>query len=249
MQFKTFGVSSRSALVFLHGGGLSWWMWQKQIEAFQPDYYVIAPVIDGHDIDADVSFTSIPVSADRLISYIDTYCGGRVKLLAGLSIGAQIICEILARRPDIAEYAVIESALLIPMPAVIKFGSPMIKLSFGLIQRRWFARLQAKQLCLPESMFEAYYTASKKMSLQSLIYITLSNAVFSLNPKIAGTSASVLIIAGGKEPKSVQASAKLLNTHIPGSELIVLPGYRHGQFSLSCPEAYIQTINNFMKIK
>ena len=118
MLFKEFGNKSLKTIILLHGGGLSWWGFQNVIEFLENDYYVVTPTIDGHGDDADTAFISIEDSAEKLIHYIDTECGGKVFALAGLSIGAQIVTEVLSQKGDIAEFAVIESALVIPIKGV-----------------------------------------------------------------------------------------------------------------------------------
>lgn len=38
MQFKTYGNKKNPVILFLHGGGLSWWSWQQEIDCFQKEY-------------------------------------------------------------------------------------------------------------------------------------------------------------------------------------------------------------------
>ena len=247
MQFKTFGNPSQPVLVFIHGGGLSWWMWQKQIDMISNDYYIITPVLDGHGADSGTPFISISNSSDQLIDYLNEHHRGNVKLIAGLSIGAQIICDALAKQPNITETAIIESALVIPMPFIRRFGSLMVTLTFGLIQKPWFARLQAKQLRLPNDMFPLYYEASNRMTRESLTQITIQNASFPLNPKLSSVNARILIIAGKKEPRIIKQSARKLANAIPESHLMILPRLHHGELSLARPQTYLGILSNWLK--
>ncbi|WP_246578320.1 alpha/beta fold hydrolase [Clostridium frigoris] len=48
MIFKEFGNKNMPVIIFLHGGGLSWWSWNPQIEFLQNDYCIVTPIIDGH---------------------------------------------------------------------------------------------------------------------------------------------------------------------------------------------------------
>ena len=41
------GPVSAPTIVFLHGGGVSGWSWQSQIEAF-PDYHLLVPDLPEH---------------------------------------------------------------------------------------------------------------------------------------------------------------------------------------------------------
>ena len=97
MIFKEFGDKNRPVIILLHGGGLSWWSWKAQIEVLEKDYRVVTPIIDGHGDAWDSTFVSINKSAKQVIKYIKENCDGKVLALCGLSIGAQIIVEILSQ--------------------------------------------------------------------------------------------------------------------------------------------------------
>jgi len=242
MLFKEFGHTEAPAVVLLHGGGLSWWSLQAVVDLLTPAYRVITPVIDGCGEDAHEPFQSIEASARNLLRYIRENCGGHVYALGGLSIGAQIAVEALSVQPDAADYAVIESALVFPIRATKALVLPMMNMSYGLIQRRWFAKLQAKALCVPESLFERYYADSRKITKASLIQTILSNGTYALKSGIAETTAKTLVIVGEKEIAIQKKSAKALHERIPDSELYVAPDLKHGELSLLHPKAYAELL-------
>lgn len=237
MLYKQFGNPNHPTIVLIHGGGVSWWMWQPQIEALQNDYHIITPIIEGHGEAADTEFISIQSSAQRIISLLDELCGGNVFAICGLSIGAQITVEILSQRPEIAQKAVIESALVIPMKLGRSAG-PLLAVSFPLIKYRWFARLQAKQLYLPDSMFEDYYTESIHITKQSLLNITVSNVGYTLPDNFAKTTAEVAVLCGAQEYGFMKRSAQLIAQSVPHAVLKIVPKCGHG-VSIKYPERYV----------
>lgn len=245
MLIKEFNTDNNlPVIIFLHGGGLSWWSYHKTAELLHDKYRIIVPIIDGHGQDSENTFISIEDSANKLIEYIDSHLLGRVYALAGLSIGAQIVTEILSQRSDIAKYAVIESALVYPIKTEA-FTAPMYKLFYGLIKKKWFSRIQAKALSLPDNMFENYYNDSIKMTKQSLINIALSNGSYILKDSVSKSEAKVLVIAGGKEINVMKKSAEKLSNAIPGSKLYIAKDLKHGELSLAHPKEYVDIIENF----
>lgn len=244
MKFKEFGNREAPAVVLLHGGGLSWWAWKKVIERLEQQYRLITPVIDGCGEAAEAPFVSIEESAKNLIAYIDENCSGRVFALCGLSIGAQIAAEALSVRADLTDCAVLESALCCPLPGTKMLTVPACRMSYGLIRKRWFSKLQANALCLPEELFEEYFTDSMKMSLQSLINTVCSNGTYKLKEGIRRTEARVLIIVGGKETTAIQTSARMLQEAISGSKLYVASGMKHGELSLRHPKQYTELLKS-----
>lgn len=247
MKFREFGEKDLPAIILLHGGGVSWWSLQKIIDALQQDYRVITPIIDGHGEDFQQTFVSIEDSARKLLEYIDRKLDGKVLAVGGLSLGAQIVAELLSLRSNIADYAIIESALVYPIKGVNALTVPMYKLCYGLIRKKWFSRLQAKQLYLPEDMFEYYYEDSVKISRQTLINVALSNGNYTLKSSIGDTRSKVLILVGEKELNIMKKSAHALHELIHGSDLRILPKMVHGEFSLGHPSEFINTVKSFIR--
>lgn len=245
MKFQSFGDISLPTFVLLHGGGLSWWSLQEIVNQLLPCYYVITPIIDGHGEDGEETFVSIEESSHKLIHYIDTELGGKVLALGGLSLGAQIVVETLSLRKDLAVFAVVESALVHPLPGIDVFTAAC-HLCYGLIQKPWFSRWQARAFYVPPKLHQRYFEDSLRMSWQSLINILLGNGTYQLKPTITNTRSKVLIIVGEKELPIMKKSASSLHKAISASTLYVAPEMKHGELSLANPREYVGIISSFI---
>ncbi|MBZ9623785.1 alpha/beta hydrolase [Clostridium sp. FP2] len=245
MLFKEFGNKNMPVIIFIHGGGLSWWSWKPQIEALKNDFYIITPIIDGHGDACDTTFVSIKESAKQVVKYIKGNCNGKVFAICGLSIGAQITVEILSKESDITENAVIESALVYPIKMAIALTVPMYNMCYGLIKKRWFAKLQAKTLNVPDELFEIYYEESSRMTKESLINFTMSNGNYPMPEALCNTKAKTLILVGGKELSVMKKSASLLHETINCSFLKVIEKSGHGEISLIYPDKYLNLLQQF----
>jgi len=240
MIFKEFGKKENPTIILLHGGGLSWWMWKKQIEVLSRDYFVVTPILDGHGDDYDTDFVSIENSADKIIDYIKKTQKGKVFAIGGLSIGAQIVVEILSQESEITEFAVIESALVYPIKTITAFTVPMFNLFYGLIKMKWYARLQAKSLNVPTELFDYYFNDSSRMSKKSLINIAISNGNYSLPQTIDKSLVKTLVLVGGKELSIMKKSAIKLSKMLKHSTLKIIPNYTHGEISIIKPDNYFE---------
>ncbi len=247
MKFNCFGNPCGPVFIMLHGGGLSHKFLEEVAEPFFKEFKVVLPDIDGHGESSSPDFESIELSARNLLEYIKTECDNSVFALAGLSLGAQIVIEALCEKPDIAKYAVIESGLVLPVAGTRLLTAPSCSLCYPLIAKRWFSRLQAKSLFVPERLFEDYYRDSMKISRRSLVNITLSNGTYTLKPGITSTAAKALIICGEKEISLIKRSAQLLSEKIPDSELYIAKGMKHGELSLNNPKRYAELVSDFFK--
>jgi len=227
MNFVEYGKENKGSIILLHGGGLNTWNFSEVAEILGEEYHVILPVLDGH-AGSDHPFTSIEDNADRIIGYIDEKHSGCVDFICGVSLGGQIALEILSKRGDICRYAIIESALVIPMKLTNLLIKPMMYLSYPLIKTKWFAKLQFRYLRINEKFFDDYYRDTCAISKKDMISFLKANSSYSLKDDISGTSAICTIIAGGKETKKIIRSAKMLSKAIERSELKIADGLYHG---------------------
>lgn len=237
MKAIEYGNENTEVIMLLHGGGLSWWNYRQEAELLKDRYHVVIPILDGH-AGSDAPFTSIENNAKELIDYIDENFKGSVAAIGGLSLGAQILAEMLSQRGDICRYAVIESALVIPMKATGALIAPSFSMSYGLIKQKWFSKLQFKSLKIQEGLFEDYYRDTCRISKQDMIRFMKSNSAYSMKPSLSKTEAITMILVGGREQRKMIRSAEKLHDAIPNSRLQILSQYDHGEFSLNHPDDY-----------
>ena len=244
MTVMEFGKQNQDTVLLLHGGGLSWWNYRQAAMLLEKDFHVVLPVLDGH-ADSDATFTTIEDNAARLISYININFGGQVVILGGLSLGGQITLEILRQRPDICRYALIESALVKPSKLTAALIGPTFGMSCGLIKQHWFAKMQADYLGIPKELFEDYYRDTCAITKADMIAFLKANCTYKIKAGLAETTAKVKIVAGSREQNNILNSAKLIYQAIPGSQLEILPGLRHGDLSVNHPERYVQMLKEW----
>lgn len=226
---------------------MSYWSLSGIVELLKTDYNVITPIIDGHGEAGEDGFISIEDSAEKLLEYIDKHHNGKIFAVAGFSLGAQIVTEVLSKRDNVAQYAILESALIVPMKTVAPLIVFTCKLSYGLIKKKWFSKLQAKSSFIAEDMFEQYYSDTMKLSKQSLINIMRGNTSYKLKNSIEKTKAKVLIIVGEKEISHVKKSANILKNKIPNSEIYYVQKMGHGELSLAHQKEYVKLLKEFLR--
>ena len=100
MVIKEYGKENTNTIMLLHGGGLSWWNYREEAEILSNEFHVVLPILDGH-AESDRDFIDINSNATEIITYIDNNYGGKVMAICGLSLGAQVLIEILSIRADI----------------------------------------------------------------------------------------------------------------------------------------------------
>ncbi len=241
MRVVEYGTEHPDILMLLHGGGLSWWNYQACAELLSNRFHVILPILDGH-AGSDAPFTSIEDCAAEVIHYIDTVCGGHVLLIGGLSLGGQVLVEILSQRSTVCDYAIIESALTQPMKLTAALIQPAFHMCFPLIQKRWFARLQFAALHMKSDLFEQYYQDTRQISVSDMTVFLTANANYHIKSTLTSCHARVWVLAGSKEQPIMKRSAARTAQHLPASELHILKGFRHGDLSINHPHQYVDML-------
>lgn len=246
MKYKEFGDKTNPTVILLHGDGLSWWSFKDLISPLKTRYHIVTPVIDGHGEAGSTYFINIQDSAQKLIKYIDTNYQGKVFAIGGVSLGAQIVVEILSKRADIAKYAILVSASVVPDRSIARLKVLADKLFYGLMRQRWFAKMKAKALCVKKDMFEQYYKDYRNISKESLIRVTMSNDCYVAPDMLKKTKAKTLIIIGSEEIRRMDQSVRKLMHTIPYSQVCIVPGMKHGEFGFISFSEYSLLLKRFV---
>ena len=246
MNYKEYGKLNNDVVILLHGGGLSWWNYKEVAERLQTDYHVVLPILDGH-AGCDREFTTIEDNAKEVISFIDEKLGGSVLLIGGLSLGGQILLEILSQREDICRYALVESALVVPSKLTYSMIKPAFGSCYGLIRHKWFSKLQFKSLRIKQELFDDYCRDTCGIAKQSMIAFLQANSLYSIKESIKNCTAKVSVFVGEKENGTMKISAKIINEELQGSSLRIMGKMYHGEFSLNHSSDYVKEIYAIIK--
>ena len=241
MRYIEYGREHQEIIILIHGEGLSWWNYKEVAEKLSQNYRVILPIIDGH-AGSDVDFTTIEDCASNIIQWIKSNQNSNLLMIGGLSLGAQITLEILSQKPDICQYALIESDNVMPSKLVYGMIGPMFQSCYGLLHKKWFAKLQFGSLHMPEALFEYYFRVTCKLSKSNYVSFTQASTMYSLKDSIKNTFAQVYIFVGEKEYPGMRKSSKMIHEKLQGSSLYVLPKMYHGEFSIKYNEDYVKMI-------
>ncbi len=245
MQVREYGTAQKDSILLLHGGGLSWWNYRETANRLKNEYHIIMPILDGH-AGCDRPFTTIEDNAAEIINWIDEYCGGYVLMIGGLSLGAQILLEILSERHDICTYALAESAAVIPSGLASALIAPLFGSCHRLIQNRTFAGLQFKSLHIKQELFDDYYRDTCQIPKTDMITFIKASTSYALNNKIQKVTAELHIFWGSRESNVIKRSAETIGRMLPDCKLHCMSNFRHGELSLNHADLYADAIRQII---
>lgn len=163
-------------------------------------------------------------------------------LIGGLSLGGQILLEILSQRKNICRYALVESTLVVPSKLTYSMIKPAFGSCYGLIRHKWFSKLQFKSLRIKQELFDDYYRDTCSITKQSMIAFLQTNSLYSIKESIRNNTAKVSVFVGEKENSTMKTSAKIINENLQDSSLKVMEKMYHGEFSINKSRDYVRKI-------
>ncbi len=241
MKIVEYGKGNEDVIILLHGGGLSWWNYKEVAERLANHFHIVMPILNGHS-GSSIPFTSIEDNAREIISYIDKTFGGHVLLIGGLSLGGQVLVEMLSKRNNLCKFAIIESTLVLPMKLTAAIIKPTYELCYPLIKKIWFAKLQFKALHIKTELFENYYTDTVNISKEDMIAFLMANSNYCVKETLADCKAKALVLVGSKEQSIMKKSAQKITDCLPMAKLEIMKKYYHGDVSINHSKQYVEKL-------
>ncbi|MEU6794032.1 alpha/beta hydrolase [Nonomuraea wenchangensis] len=233
------GNAHAPPLLLLHGGGVAGWMWRPTLERLGTKARVIIPDLPGHGRSAAEPYRSHELTAQAVARLLDERAPHGA-MVAGFSLGAQLTILLAATRPDLVTSAVVVSAQAKPL----RFPQATLGLlaaTAPLARQQWFAKLQAKQLFIPDELLTDYVRDSARTSRETLLAGVGENIRFTLPTGWADFKNPALVMVGERERKLMHTSARNIHGALPGSQMISVPECGHG-IPLQRPDLFGQTL-------
>jgi len=221
LSVRECGPVTAPTICFLHGGGISGWMWSPQVEALQDSYHCLIPDLPEHGLSAAVQPFTIADAARRIAEVIHERAhGGRAHVI-GLSEGAQVTVQLLGSSAEVVDHAIISSALVHPLPGTGLLGPRALGLIYTLFaapfqDSDWYVRLNIRYgNALPKQYFREMREDTRRMTPASFTHMVLENQRFRIPAGLDQVQVPALIVAGQHEFQVLRQSARDLASTLP----------------------------------
>lgn len=256
LSVRECGPENQPTICFLHGGGVSGWMWRPQIEALHEHYHCLVPDLPEHGLSAAIQPFTITDAAYRVATLIrERGHGGRAHVI-GLSEGAQIAVQLLGSAPERLDHAMISSALLHPLPGMSFLGSRVLMMIFHLfaapfLHTDWYVRLNMRYgNAIPDPYFQDVREDTRRMTAASFAHMLLENQRFRLPAGLDQVQVPTLIVAGQHEIALLRQSARELAALLPAGQGYLVALSRRGaeehSWNLQRPELFNAVVHAWL---
>lgn len=244
------GHQNSETIVFLHGGGMAGWIWDEQVKDFN-DYHCMIPDLPEHGQSAEVKPFSIECAAEVVVDLIRTRAHNGKAHLVGLSLGAQIIVQILATHPEVVDHAFLSGTLIRAIPyqdVLLKLLDYTFKVYEPVKDTDFFIKANMRTYNISKSYFHKFKEATLQIKADSLHRILQENLFFKLPSGLEKAKVPVLVMMGEKDYKVIKESARDLFNILPNSSAYIVPKVGH-VWNMESPELFNHVLRNFINGK
>lgn len=247
LYIKETGKNNLETIVFIHGDGMAGWMWDEQLKAFN-DYHCLVPDLPEHGRSTDVKPFTIEGAANIIIDIIRYQTPDSKVHLVGLSLGAQIIVQILSTAPDVVDHAFISGALVrsaAPTENFIKLLNHLIKIYVPVKNNPLYIGSYLRSYNIPKNLRGKFRESTRIIKPDSSARIIKEGTLFKMPTGLENINTPVLVMIGEKDYTIIRESAKNLHNSIPNSEGASALKVGH-MWNMENPELFNQVLRCFL---
>jgi pimeloyl-ACP methyl ester carboxylesterase len=228
------GHGNGESILFLHGGGVSSRMWERELDAHR-NRHCLAPDLPGHGESAHLQPFTLEASVEALALLLRRRAhNGRASVVA-FSVGAVVALALAARYPALVDRLLISGATP-PIGPVARFASALLtRPLLTLLRGAQRAQLVALSLGLSQAQIGHFRTDLDRLTPD---LVNAINAVVAYQEPLPMTSTPALILVGANELRSVHRRARQLVAASPHRQgFVVGPNAGHA-WHLQAPDLF-----------
>jgi pimeloyl-ACP methyl ester carboxylesterase len=223
------GDSQKLPLVLIHGGAGGVWTWDELLK-FLPEFHCYLPELPEHgSSQANGPFT-VKSTAQSIINMIRERVPGGNAHVFGLSVGGQIVVEMLAQAPDVFSSAIISGAQLFPIPGYRLgiYSEKMMALIYwlGILPWKhndgWIRWNMRSSAGISEVFFDRFKANFQGLTRDTWSHVMSENYRYRTPAGLENVTVPTLLIAGAHEKMDIQPTNRMLKTLLPDSRSIQL---------------------------
>jgi pimeloyl-ACP methyl ester carboxylesterase len=222
------GLQNAPTIVFLHGLGISSWMWVDQIAGLQRDYHCLAIDLPGNGDSYQSEWHSFTDTAKQIAEVIREKAATGKAHVVGLSLGGYTALHVLSDHADVVESMIISGVTPRPFsnqPAWRLLSKTIMPM---LLMTPLGSSLMAKAMQLPEDATALYKKDTKRLNRQTIERIYEEIITFDLSPSLAQRPQRFLAAAGEHDVTMIKNGLVDFLGLLPNAQAVIAPKAHHG---------------------
>lgn len=233
------GPRTAPAILLLHGGGVSGWMWEPVVHRLSDRFRCLVPDLPGHGKLAGETF-SFARAVAGLADLIHTHAEGGPVHVVGLSLGGQTALRLIAAHPELVGRAVVSGTLTRHLPGIGPYRV-LLRLTFPLARKEWMIRANARALGIPPAYQAQFRSDALQATAAGLDAVVAENLSFRLPKALATSPVPLLALVGERERHLLRECARDLARTLPHAKAYLVPGAGH-TWCLQDPDLFARAV-------
>lgn len=238
LSYERMGRDTGDPIVFLHGVGISSWMW-RDVATQLPDEDTILIDLPGHGRSRDIPWTSLSHSATQVVTTLDQL-GVKQAQLVALSLGGYVALEALAAHPNHFHDAVISGVHAGGMPNQMLMVV-MSALMAPLAGLKPFSARTAKMLGGADVDIAAFQREAAQTRAAAFRRASIDATRFELPDGLSEYRGGLTMCCGSTEHPLIRESLTEIANIVPRTTTFVADGGGHG-WPVVQPERFLPLI-------
>lgn len=205
LKYFEYGSDQSPTILFLHGLGVSSWMWQDQIETLRQNFHCLAVDLPGNGDSFEEEWVSFSETAASLANLIQSHAKNGMAHVVGLSLGGYTALRLLAEFPEHVASTLVSGVTIQPFPDTFLYNllPRVVSRTTG-----WnmTISIMSRIMQLPPEVKPLYRRDSKRLTAETINRIYDEVLSFTFPPVLHQRQPKLLAVAGEKEARLVLSS-------------------------------------------
>jgi pimeloyl-ACP methyl ester carboxylesterase len=223
LRFAVAGDPAHPAIVFLHGLGVSSWMWAEQVQQLSDRFACVTVDLPGNGTSHQVPWRSMADSAAAVADVIAATPAGRAHVV-GLSLGGYVAVTLIAQHPALVDNAVVSGITSEPLVPAWRFRL-LMRAGEAVVRQPRLARAYGAAVGVPRDGRDAMADDARVLTAATTRRIYDEIVPFGLPPDLGAQATRILAVAADHDARSIRSGLEAFRT--AGATVAVAPDAHH----------------------
>ena len=222
-------IRKASRWCLIHGGAGGVWVWDETVKLLG-DFHCLLPELPEHGRNHSNGRFTVESAAQSILRLIRERAPEGRAHVVGLSVGGQVVVEMLARAPGSVLSAVVSGAQLLPVPGYRLgiYSETAMSLVYWLgiapwkHNDAWIRWNMRTSTGIPETYFDAFKRNFQALTRDGWAHVMSENYSYRAPAGLSEANVPVLLIAGPHETIDIQPTNRLLKSLLPHSRSVLV---------------------------
>ncbi len=250
MEIKTYGNIGNKKLILIHGFESPWQIWEDYIKYYKKDFFVIVPIMPGHNLMQKEDFKSFDKCAKEVEEFCINNFGNEIFAVYGMSMGGVMASFLWKNKKLNIQKLILESSPLTSFGKIVTKVLTKQYLNMTHKVQNGDKKLlkQAVNSMVTEDKLNHFEQLLNNISDKTIINYLNEIEKFTFPINVDTTNTEIFYSYGGKISEFIfKNTAKYIKKHYKKAVITCYNGKGHCEDALIEPKKKIKELNGILK--